>query len=146
MKKKYTQLQKRSNLAKLAKAMLTRRFKVNFRMSLFASGEDGALEPHQIKNHCGTTCCALGHAPLVLKDTIKYQDWEDYCEDTFIKFESLKGLFLFSPYWDDDKKQFAARAYHYLKNRKITIDNCNEKSGIKFPVPKKSDFDQFIIP
>jgi hypothetical protein len=146
MKNKYTYAQKRSNLAKLAKALMSRKFNINFDMSLFASSIDGQLLPNEVKNKCGTTCCALGHGPLIVNGKSEAPDWEDYCDETFIRFGSLNGLFLFSTYWPDDKLQFAARVYRYLKRRKITPEHRDETIDHEFEVPKASDFDQFILP
>lgn len=134
-----------SNIARLAKALLTESFKVGFDMDDFAIklGPAAYLLPSQVRNVCGTTCCALGHAPLALPDERPGRDesWESYGDRLFCISGSESWDFLFDKRWPDDKRQFAARAIHLLRGKSTEFIDGSET----YPVPKPASFDKFIV-
>jgi hypothetical protein len=145
--------EQKSNLARLAKALLVQEFDVAFDMGDFAFNLTLGVSidrPAKVKNECSTACCALGHAPLVLVDQppAEEEDWIVYGERLFgldgdDAGEVERGEpweFVFSQEWPDDKRQFAARALHLLRGKDTEVWTLET-----FPVPHPSSFDHYII-
>lgn len=145
-KRKYSAAEKRSNIARLAKALLTRRFKTGFDMKQYStrSEPDYPVLPSQVKNECGTSCCAAGHAVFVFKDNDPNESWGQYITRILSKSFSPGWKFLFHRNWPDSKPQFAARAYLYLSRKGRVPKDWTYES--EYPVPKPKDFDAFILP
>jgi hypothetical protein len=150
--RQYTDEERRSNLARLAKALLSRKFKVSFEMDCFAFNPHSKVvpAPFEVANICGTSCCALGHAPFVINDVNDGERWMQYSNRTMPMragggADSRDWDFLFGQYWPDDKKQFAARAFLYLTEG--TPDDFDEDcyGEDEYTVVGPKRFDQFII-
>jgi len=141
MKPKITK-QHRSNIATLAKGLMTRRLKTGFRMYRFSTHANPSL----VKNRCGTTCCAAGHGPILVTPAESWESWHNYTARVFGMYagdDTGRFGWLFGNRWPADKKQFAARAYHYLKTGRFPI---NHAFKLVLPVPDPSEFDRWIIP
>lgn len=120
-----TDLQK-SNLARVALAVFQTVPDVKFDMDNFATqrGTYGSLDPNEVArlaNYCGTSCCVVGHGPVVLGPTHR-SDWLVYSEEVFgIPFNGTSPneawTYLFSPVWPSDREQAALRILAFLEGR-----------------------------
>lgn len=153
IKIKTTKEQKR-NLAILAKALLTRKFDVEFRMDRFARGRNGYTrdlnsdfaEAAAGGDHaCATTCCAVGHSIFIPQlpkfDPILSGGWRDHAHRLFGAGWGDEFHFLFGPNWADNKSQFAARAMFFLKYGGIPLSFSADD---RFPSVKPVEFNHWI--
>lgn len=121
-----TQAQARNNLELLADYLMTLpEGYEHFDMATYNEDEVGAINN---SSHCGTSACALGHAPYVKglpaveEDPIieDHPDFDTYCEVVFnIHTDSDEWAWLFSQDWDDvdnTPKGAAKRIYWMLEH------------------------------
>lgn len=156
--KTFTAEEQRSNLARLAKALLTQTFPVEFNMESYTSIEEegdpdddycgDSITPDALKHTehlCGTSCCAAGHLPFVINDTGVGEGWTEYLTRTLginAKSNDAWG-FLFSADWPSKREQFAARAYRYLTEG---VDPDFNTENSLYDEVEPSAFDPFILP
>ena len=89
-----------------------------------------SLSPHfQIKHGCGTSGCALGWAPTLVKRGHKDEDWDDYSLRVFGTcrnyVKTYEWNYMFSPDWSDKEntpKATAARIMYVVENGKAPDD------------------------
>lgn len=67
---------------------------------------------------CGTSACALGHAPVIPGlQAWPNEYWEDYCQRLFgFQEYSPEWDFVFGPFWDNDPADAAARLNYLADN------------------------------
>lgn len=138
--KALSKFQKR-NLLKLAIGLRTVELKTEFDMSELGYRHSIAqsLPPSEIKNECGTACCALGHGPIFCSKPKREEDWDAYANRCFVNagdefLDDPVTSFLFSGGWPNDKEQFSARVVLVLRNLVPPIDDYDYLA--KYPVPR----------
>lgn len=117
--------QQRSNLAKTAIFLIEEAKDEHFSMFtyLYADGNvnDNPEDAKRSYNECGTTCCFAGHGPIALRAKIHdLEEWDSYILRVFGTDESdfiigTDWSFLFSPMWNNSRKQAASRALTLLE-------------------------------
>lgn len=89
--------------------------KMTFDMSWWAHDEDGAMiGPDQV-NECGTSCCFLGYAPVVMPETRGMDEWGDVINWVIGKEAARLENFLFGASWKSIPLEAAARALFILE-------------------------------
>ena len=115
---------KKRNLRKLANYLLNlpEGYK-HFDMETLCSTDKGAFDdsPLAVKaviESCGTTACALGHAPTIRGfEPEDGEDWEEYCERMFgLEFNENDWEWCFGTIWEglDNSPLGAALRIFYL--------------------------------
>lgn len=145
----------KTRLARLAIGLRTdRKRKTTFSMREYAHSSSRFCEPKpaEIKNECGTTCCAVGHAPLYCLHPKRDESWNEYAARVLgvkdVSFRDSDGRdvfdFLFQSDWPDDIKQFSARVWHVLKTGEVISARSRHFSTPKYPVPRIKDLEAFL--
>lgn len=122
----------KENLLRLANLLEEWNESYIFDMRFYATNGDDLLNLTEViqKNHCLTSCCALGHAAnhkigILLESGII--DWSEYSYKSFgLDTFNLAWDFIFSSKWgpQDTPKDCAKRIKHVVKlNRKVTLQD-----------------------
>jgi len=91
--------------------------KTSFSMKWFAViwNKKDQIKPYEVCNICGTSACALGHAPFFCTTEIDDgMGWFEYAEDAFGIESDMDAIYIlvFNPSWSNDIQQAAARIFH----------------------------------
>jgi hypothetical protein len=108
----------KSNLAKLALAVLNGVGNVQLVMKDFNNGgdaPDSSLDIHD----CRTSCCMLGHAPLIFEEVKDFHHWYQVAGKLFPELENNDSYwtFLFSGEWSNNRIQCTYRALLVIEDR-----------------------------
>ena len=145
-------------LAKLAIALGSKngpeKYGLEFDMSDYHVRKDyGTIDPDEVRHDCGTSCCALGFAPLVLRGGARpraNENWNDYGGRLFPSALVFSGLwgFLFGPNNPNSISEFRKRALFVLQDRQRDCydrkDCYSALAELKWGNPRQKDFQPYL--
>jgi len=150
-------------LKKLGRTINSKKFNVTLNMRDYATSDAstdnrGVIPVTEVKNECGTSCCFLGHLPLVAEteeeiNFVKsyYHSWTELSTELFnhYRFNSpyfYHELFVFSSDWPNNADQCAARMFQLLAHGLpwgFNTDNCAYRHRhMTWDVPEDQDWEK----